>query len=86
MSICRNKYKARYVPPNERDFFFYLDQLKYIERLKNTDSYFQNAKVVDFELIHHECRGDPLEKHTKEHFSIENKDLTKYPKNHQKTK
>ena len=73
-----------YVQPEERDFFSYLDQLKYEETLKNTDSYLRNVKVVNFELIHHKCRGDPLEKDTKEYFSIENKDFAEYPKNDQK--
>lgn len=84
ISIYRNKYVPGYVPPKERDFFSYLDQLKYEETLKNTDSYFQNVKVVNFELIHHKCRGDPLKKDTKEHFSIENKDFAEYPKNDKK--
>ena len=26
-----------------------------------TDSYFENAKIINFDLIHNECRGDDLE-------------------------
>ena len=83
MSIYR--YVPRYVPPEERDFFSYLDQLKYEETVKNADNYFRSVKVINFDLIHHECRGDPLEKDTKEYFAIQNKDFTKYPKTDRKT-
>ena len=84
MSIYKSKYLPRYVPPEERDFFSYLDQLKYEETVNNTDNYFRNVKVINFDLMHHECRGDPLEKDTKEHFAIQNKDFTKYPKTDKK--
>ena len=32
-------------------------------------------------MIHHLCRGDPLEKHMNEHLTVENSDSKKYPKN-----
>ena len=32
-------------------------------------------------MIHHLCRGDPLEKDMNEHLTVENNDLKKYPKN-----
>ena len=49
----RIKYVPVYTPPKGRDFFSYLDELKYEETIKNTDNYFQNVKVVNFDLIHH---------------------------------
>ena len=30
------------------------------------DYHFRNKKVVNFDIIHHECRGDPLQKSYKE--------------------
>ena len=75
----------RYVPPEERDFCSYLDQLKYEETLKNPDNYFCNVKVINFDTINHERRGDPLEKNLKEHFAIQNKDFVKYPTTDKKT-
>ena len=50
-----------YTPPEERDFLSYLDDLKYEETVKNADKYFQDVTVINFDMIHHMCRGDPLE-------------------------
>ena len=72
--MYRSQYMPRYVPPEERDFCSYFDQLKYEETLKNPDNYFRNVKVINFDIINHECRGNPLEKDLKEHFAIQNKD------------
>ena len=65
MSIQRavNKYVPDYVSPDlkwyERDgFLTYIDQLKYSEFSKNPDGSVKNAKVVNFEIIHVQCRGD----------------------------
>ena len=29
--------------------------------MADPDSYFENAKIIDFDLIHNECKGDDLE-------------------------
>ena len=68
-----------YTPPEER-----VVQLKYEETIKNTDKYFQNVRVINFDMIHHLCRGDPLEKDMNEYLTVENNDLKKYPKNDKK--
>ena len=78
--MCRNPYVPRYVPPKERDFCNYFDQLKYEEILKNPNHYFRNVKVINFDIINHDCRDDPLEKNLKEHFAVKNKDFAKYLK------
>ena len=44
------------------------------------DSYFKNAQVVSFDIIHHECRGDELKGTYKDYRTIKNKHLAKYPK------
>ena len=37
-----------------------LNQMKFNEIIENSDSYFENAKLINFDLIHHECRGGEL--------------------------
>ena len=37
-----------------------LNQMKFYEIIKNLDSYFENVKLSNFDLIHHECRGGEL--------------------------
>ena len=78
--MYRIRYVPVYTPPEERDFFSYLDELKYEETIKNTDKYFKEEKVINFYLIHHMCRGDPVEKDARKHISIQNTDFNKYPK------
>ena len=81
MSIHRNQYIPRYILPEERDFCSYFDQLKYEEMMRNPDKYFRNVKVVNFDIIHHQCRGDLLGKSFNEYFAMKTtKDFTKYPK------
>ena len=38
------------------------DYLKYQEMAEDFDYYFKNKKVVNFDIINHECRGDRLKK------------------------
>ena len=48
----------------------YIDYLKYREMFDSRDHYFKNKKVTNFDLINHECPGDPLKKALKEHNSF----------------
>ena len=41
----------------------------------NPDNYFKEEKVINFEIIYHDCRGDPLTRSTKEH-----KAVSRFPK------
>ena len=84
MAIYGSQCVPSYVLPEERDFCSYFDQLKYEETLKNPDNYFRIVKVMNFDILNHECRGDPLEKDLKEHFAIQNKYFVKYPKTNKK--
>ena len=77
-SVHRNSYILQPVPSQERDFLNYLDQLKYKETLRDPDDYFQNVKLINFDIIHHLSRGDPLEKLYNEHFLLRKKDFVKY--------
>ena len=54
--MYRSKYVPKYTSPEERGFFSYLDDLKYKETLNNTDKYFKEVKVVNFDIINHKCR------------------------------
>ena len=60
-SINRNSYVPTYTPPEERDFLSYLDDLKYEEAMANLDYFIKNIKIVNFDIIHHECGGCPLQ-------------------------
>ena len=35
----------------------------------------KKKKVVNFDIIHHECRGDPLHRSYKDYQTVNNKDL-----------
>ena len=37
-----------------------LQQMIFNEIMQNPDSYFENAYITNFDLIHHQCRGDKL--------------------------
>ena len=37
-----------------------LNQMKFDEIIENSDSYFENVKLSNFDLIHNECRGSEL--------------------------
>ena len=73
---AKNYYR---LPWDERDFMTYYDYLKYKEMSDQPDHYFWNKKVVNFDIIHHECRGDPLQQNYKEHQTVHNGDFKKYP-------
>ena len=79
MSINRNGDIPKFIPPEERNFLNYFDQLKYEETVKDPDKYFQNVKIIDFGIINHVSRGDPLEKSYKEHLAVKGGDFVKYP-------
>ena len=68
------------LPWYKRDLMSYYNHLKYQEMIEDPNNYFKNKVVVNFDIIHHECRGDPLKKTYKEHKTIEKKDFKYYPK------
>ena len=57
-----NGYVPKYTPPKDRDFLTYLDDLKFEHFKGNPDQSIRNTKIVNFDIIHHECRGDKREK------------------------
>lgn len=38
----------------------YIDQLKYNEFIENPEEPFRTAKVISFDIIHNECREQPI--------------------------
>ena len=41
----------------------------------NPDFYFENKKVINFETINHQCRGEPITKTEKEHKTVSRNDF-----------
>ena len=37
-----------------------LNRMTFNEIINNTDYHFENSYITNFDLIHHNCRGDPL--------------------------
>ena len=72
------------LPWYERDLMTYIDHLKYREIADDSDYYFKNKKVINFNMILYQCRGDPLKKSIKEYKTVYNNDLRNYPKNEKK--
>ena len=56
----------------------YIDLIKYRTMLDDPDQYFDKVKIVDFDIIHHECPGDKLIGNYKDYKTIQ--ELNRYPK------
>ena len=70
--ICVNNYLP-YYPVNHYTLGDSLLRNKYEKICKNRKEYFENAKIVNFDIINNECRGDPL-KNSVEHYQTIKKD------------
>ena len=78
-------HKHSKLPWYEHDgLLSYIDALKCEEFLKDTDSHFKTAQVVNFDIIHHECREDPLQGSYKEYQTVNKKDMDKCSSNSEK--
>ena len=55
-------YILKYTPPKERCFLTYLDDIKYERFMNNPDKSLKSIKIINFDIIHHQCRGDALSK------------------------
>ena len=58
----------------------YIDHVKYKTMRDNPDQYFDDFKVVNFDIIHHKCCRDKLIGDYKENKTIKTEDLSRYPK------
>lgn len=65
-------------PWYERNLIGYFDDLDYKDMWKDPSKYFENKKIVNFDIIYHECRGDPLQGTYKGYQTVKSNDLQKY--------
>ena len=56
----------------------YIDDLKYDRFVNYVNSHFSSAKVINFNIIHHQCRGDKLENLQQYYETICNKGFENY--------
>ena len=56
----------------------YIDNLKYNNFINNMDSHFSNAKITNFDITHHQCRGDELKNPQQYYKTIFDKDFVNY--------
>ena len=54
---------------------------KYEKINKNKEEYFKDVKIVNFDIIHHECRNDPLQNPLEYYQTIKQDDLKYVKKN-----
>ena len=52
--------------------------------IQNPTDYFSRKKVVNFDIINHEYRGDKLQGSYKEYQTIKKDDFKKFPENEKK--
>ena len=55
-----NSYIPTKVTETDKDLHSRLKEMTYNEIIENFDYHFKNCYVTNFDLIHHECRGDEL--------------------------
>ena len=80
--------RSSYIPPYVKDnlkwyekegLITYFNQLEYKEFKKDRDAYINETKIINFDIIHHICRGDKLEKTIKEHNTVKKEKLKQMP-------
>ena len=80
--------RSSYIPPYIKDnlkwyekegLITYFQQREYQEFKKNRDAYINETKILNFDIIHHMCRGDKLEKTIKEHNTVKKERLKQMP-------
>ena len=79
-----NNYILKYTPPEERDFLMYLDYLKYKKFMEDLDQTFKKTKIVNFDIIRHQCRVDKMELPESYYQTIFKKKLEKHKKQDKK--
>ena len=72
--ILVNNY-IPYYPPSEDNLHEILLRHEYERINKDKKNYFRKAKIINFDIIYHTTRGDPLKKSIKEYETITRKDL-----------
>ena len=62
----------------------YMDAIKYEELLQNCNEHFSNVGVVNFDIIHHQCRGKPLQNLAEHYKTISKSDFKNYLEDNKK--
>ena len=80
--IFINKYIPEYVPSDlkwyERDgLLTYIDQSKHEHFTKDLDGYLKKAEVVNFDIIHNQCRGTCSQSSDKHYQTVRTSDVKK---------
>ena len=80
--------RSSYIPPYIKDnlkwyekegLITHFQQREYQEFKRNRDAYINETKILNFDIIHHICRGDKLEKTIKEHNTVKKERLKQMP-------
>ena len=85
MSNFTNNYIPEFVPDNlpwyERDgLMTYIDKLKYDDFIRFTDSHFKNTRVVNFDIIRKQARGERIDSDLlKSYRTIDTSRIGQYP-------
>lgn len=56
----------------------YIEDFKYKQFVEDMDSYFSCAKITNFDIIHHHCRGDQLQNSRRHYETMFGRDLKNY--------
>ena len=84
-TIVSSKYVPKYTSDYfkklwyEKDFMEYFDYCDYQDMTKDPIKNSEIKKVINFEIIHQECRGDPLNGSYKDYKTIYDADIKEYP-------
>ena len=73
-TICVNNY-IPYYPVHNDSLHETLLRSKYEKINENKEEYFENARIVNFDIINHECRQDPLKNSVQYYQTIKEEDL-----------
>lgn len=62
----------------------YIDQIKYKEFISDPDGAIKNTKIINFEMIHAQCRGTLCTHSDEFYHTIRKKDVAKMPQKDRK--
>ena len=87
--IFTNNYVPEHVhedlPGYKRDgLMIYIDQLNYKEFLSNPDTAIKNTKLINFEMMHAQCRGMPRMHSHQFYQTVREKNVAKIPQKDRK--
>ena len=70
----------------KKDFMYWLDCRKCEDFLKNTIKHFKETKIVNFDIIHRQARGEPppSKEQLQEYQTVSEKEVSMYSKPDQK--